>query len=329
MDNNEPNNPHDTTFKAFFSNKEIVISFIEENLPPLLVKELDLGSLIIQKDSFIDKELTEHFSDILYMAKYRDSHSFIYFLLEHKSYNDNRTGFQLLRNMVKIWELHLKQNPNAMELPVITPVVIHHSEKQWSCKNNFMELFDQSEVTSKYIPQFQYELYDLTVTPDENIKGILPLKIQMFLHKYIRSPKLLERFPLIADYIKDLDKQENSDYLEVIVRYLSSTVDQRQFPQIREILVDKLKESDKVMATMADKWFQDGVEKGIGIGVEKGIGIGVEKGIGIGIEKVAKTMLSKGKSSNEIHELTGLSLEQIESIRRNGMTSSGEDNVDG
>ncbi|NLE01323.1 MAG: Rpn family recombination-promoting nuclease/putative transposase, partial [Fibrobacter sp.] len=170
-----------------------------------------------------------------------------------------------------------------------------------------------SEVTSKYIPQFQYELYDLTVTPDENIKGILPLKIQMFLHKYIRSPKLLERFPLIADYIKDLDKQENSDYLEVIVRYLSSTVDQRQFPQIREILVDKLKESDKVMATMADKWFQDGVEKGIGIG----------------IEKVAKTMLSKGKSSNEIHELTGLTFEQIESIRKNGMASSGEDNATG
>jgi len=204
---------------------------------------------------------------------------------------------------------------------VITPVVIHHGVKQWSSQNNFMKLFNHSETTSKYIPQFQYELYDLTVTPDENIKGILPLKIQMFLHKYIRSPKLLERFPLIADYIKDLDKQENSDYLEVIVRYLSSTVDQRQFPQIREILVDKLKESDKVMATMADKWFQDGVEKGIGIGVEKGIGIG--------IEKVAKTMLSKGKSSNEIHELTGLSLEQIESIRRNGMTSSGEDNVDG
>lgn len=312
MNNKYSNKAHDHAFKSFFSVKEIAGSFIQENFPPKLVKELDLNSLTIQKDSFIDKKFSEHFSDVLYQIKIKNSHSFIYFLFEHKSYNDRMTGFQLLRNMVKIWELYLKQKPNALELPVITPVVIYHGEKHWSRKNSFHHLFKNSEITEKYIPQFEYELYDLSDIPDENIKGILPLKIQMLLHKYIRSPKLIERFPQIAEKIDILQQQGGKDYLELIIRYLATSVDIKQMTPIKQILKEKIRESDKYMETLADKWFQDGVEKGIKTGIEKGI----EKGIKTEKIEIAQKMISKGMSTADICELTGLASEQIETIRK-------------
>jgi predicted transposase/invertase (TIGR01784 family) len=75
------------------------------------------------KESFIDKELSEHFSDILYKIKLSEKPCYIYLLFEHKSYIDPWTGFQLLRNMVKIWEQYFKQNKTADKLPVILPII--------------------------------------------------------------------------------------------------------------------------------------------------------------------------------------------------------------
>src|SRR5690554_7109719 len=96
------NNPHDKYFRESFSRKETVRSFIRQYLPSGVCRQLDLNKLEIVKDSFVDKELSEHFSDILYKTVISGKQSYLYLLFEHKSYIDHFTGFQLLRNMVKI-----------------------------------------------------------------------------------------------------------------------------------------------------------------------------------------------------------------------------------
>jgi predicted transposase/invertase (TIGR01784 family) len=59
-------NPHDKFFKESFSRKEIARSFIKEYLPEPIQKQLNFKTLAIMKDSFIDKDLIENFTDILY-----------------------------------------------------------------------------------------------------------------------------------------------------------------------------------------------------------------------------------------------------------------------
>ena len=77
-------NPHDCFFREAFTRKEVARGFFREYLPPTLVRQLNLDSLRITKDSFIEKQLQEHFSDILYTVHYRDRPVYIYLLLEHK-----------------------------------------------------------------------------------------------------------------------------------------------------------------------------------------------------------------------------------------------------
>ena len=115
------NNPHDKFFKESFSRKEIAQSFIQEYLPETLRNQINFKTLEILKDSYIDKELTEHFSDILYKVKISGKNAYIYLLFEHKSYSDIWFNFQLLRNMIKIWEGYFKQNKRVKKLPVIIP----------------------------------------------------------------------------------------------------------------------------------------------------------------------------------------------------------------
>jgi predicted transposase/invertase (TIGR01784 family) len=148
-------NPHDKFFKESFSRKDIAQSFLQEYLPSDLCNQFNFKSLEIIKDTYIDKELTEHFSDIVYRIKILGKSTFIYLLFEHKSYRDNLIGFQLLRNMVKIWEQYLKQHKKSKMLPIIVPMVIYQGRKTWSGTHLMRRLFYKIKGTSEYIPDFQ------------------------------------------------------------------------------------------------------------------------------------------------------------------------------
>ncbi len=103
----EPLNLHDRYFQETFSHREIAESFLRNNLPHSLVQHLDFSTLTIVKDSFVDKDLQEHFSDILYSIRFRDSVLYIYLLFEHKSRPERFVSLQILRYMVKIWDQHI------------------------------------------------------------------------------------------------------------------------------------------------------------------------------------------------------------------------------
>lgn len=106
-------NPHDRYFKETFARPEIARDFLENYLPPAVRDCLDLSSLTLQKESFIDHELRQHFSDILYQVQtvsqeLPQESGYVYLLFEHKSYPDNLTIFQMLRYCVRIWERALR-----------------------------------------------------------------------------------------------------------------------------------------------------------------------------------------------------------------------------
>ena len=169
-------NPHDKFFKDILSDIKNAKSFFKEYLPPDIIQSINLDTLCIQKDSFIEKDFKEFFSDMLYTVSIEGKKSYIYFLLEHKSGFDKNTPLQLLQYMIKIWQLHLKQK--GFPLPVVIPLVLYHGDDIWRLKTNFIGLFDNTAIQFKnYLPNFNYILYDLSKYTDEDIKGEVILKI--------------------------------------------------------------------------------------------------------------------------------------------------------
>jgi len=69
----------------------------------------------------------------------------------------------------------------------------------------------------------------------------------------------------------------------------------------------------------------DAKREGKAIGLQEGEAIGLEKGEAIGLEKgelkkavfIAQNLLERGMSIEDVHNLTGLSKEQIEELRNN------------
>jgi predicted transposase/invertase (TIGR01784 family) len=85
-------NPHDKLFRAVWSNPENAAGFLKHYLPENVLQVLDLASLEIAKDSFIEKDLKDYYSDILYKVMLAGKpaylRGYIYVLFEHKSYFD-------------------------------------------------------------------------------------------------------------------------------------------------------------------------------------------------------------------------------------------------
>ena len=93
-------NPHDKFFKETFSNTAVARDFMSNYLPQSIMDIIDLDKLEPQKDSFINKELQEAFSDLLFKTNINNMEGYIYFLFEHKSYVSKNITLQLLKYMI-------------------------------------------------------------------------------------------------------------------------------------------------------------------------------------------------------------------------------------
>ena len=139
-------NPHDSLFKAMMSREEIAKDFFHNHLPEGLAKLIDVDSLEIRKDSFVEKELKQFYSDILYQVSFKGGKGYIYLLFEHQSKPYRLIAFRLLRYMVKIWEQELRAEPALVSLPPIIPLVLYHGRAGWDVSESFMGLISEEGI---------------------------------------------------------------------------------------------------------------------------------------------------------------------------------------
>ncbi|MCK4766201.1 MAG: Rpn family recombination-promoting nuclease/putative transposase [Candidatus Aminicenantes bacterium] len=292
--------PHDKVVKAFFSEMETARSFFQEYLPAEMTKDMDFSSLKFLKDTFIDKKLSVYFSDLLFQVKLKNIPVFIYLLIEHKSWPERFTAFQLLKYKVKIWELYLKQQEGAGTLPVILPIVIYHGYREWNIDTSFISLFDDNlpGYVKEYIPDFRYYLQDISRLPDEEIKGAVLLRILLKTLKYIFTPGLNHRLPEIFQLFHELkDKNKGTEFLEVLLRYLTNSARNLTDEELKESVTKVIIEGGDLMSTIAEKWVEKGKWDVVKNSLKEGLPIDTIKKItGFPVEKINRVKEEMSRS---------------------------------
>ncbi len=260
----ELSNPHDKFFKETFSRLEIARDFLQNYLPPAVSVLLDISTLELRKDSFIDSDLQENFTDLLYrVTLLSGGEAYVYVLMEHKSYSDPLTPFQLLRYLVRIWERDLRQGQKIVS-PII-PMVIYHGRERWTAVRDFQNLFTGPEALKNYWPAFTYELCDLSAFHGDEIRGVALAQIGLRLLRYIFDDQLTDRLPEIFLLFHQLANQKTAlEYRETVLRYLSAATDRVTRQDLGQIIQTTLNEQgDKVMPTLAQQWIEEGIAKGL------------------------------------------------------------------
>ena len=140
----ELTNPHDRFFKDALSRPAARRDFLQYYLPPAIAELLDVSSAELVKDSFVDGELQEHFSDLLCEVSLRaGGGAYVVVLFEHKSYPEPLIAFQVLRYMVRVWDYALRRRARLWP---IFPVVVYHGQATWRVPLNLQSALEVPEA---------------------------------------------------------------------------------------------------------------------------------------------------------------------------------------
>ena len=175
----ELHKPHDNFFRAVFTREDNARDLLLSVLPQGILGLLDLRSIKVEDTTLIDNKLSERHSDLLIRTSLRGAPVLIYILVEHKSYPDRWTLFQLLKYLVRIWERKRSQHGKRKTLPSIIPVIFYHGTRRWRLPLNFSSYFVPEDRLEPYIPEFHPVMVSLQQVEDRKLQGRVMVQIAL------------------------------------------------------------------------------------------------------------------------------------------------------
>lgn len=317
------NQPHDKYFRAIFGEVSFATDFLNNYLPRDVLDIIDLDTLEPQKESYLDKKLREQFTDLLFRVNINNKEGYVYFLFEHKSYKDRMVIFQVLKYMVEIWESKIKEDKKKrkevglsdtgeIEIPVILPLVVYHDKGSWNIKRTLGEMIssydDIPDNLKKYIPNFEYLLFDLSQWQKEDIKLQSENMIAIKALSKSRHASREEAIEILIEAIELINRTEEKDivtyYVSECIKYMLSIRDDISEKEMEKIAEKISIEGGELVMSVAERLRKEGEERGIQRGMQQ------EK------RKSAKIGIIKGYSTEIIMDMTGLTEKQIEEVRK-------------
>jgi len=325
MTNDKPR--HDKLFRKALENPIVAHEFIEAHLPEEILKIIDTKTLKLEKESFIELDLTNSISDVLFSCKidsvnntegYDDG--YIYLLLEHQSTTEHLMAFRLFKYMINICDRYMTENPRAKHLPLIYPLVLYNGTASYNVPRNLWDLFCNKTLAKQFWTE-DYQLVNVHDIPDEELKKRVWSGILEFFLKHIHERQLLKRWQQIAAILPEITKVSiGHDYIKMILYYTLTGIDQNDKIELEKLLITTLNKEKgaELMTSLAQAWKEEGIE----IGIQDGIKLGEARGEARGEAKlkeeknmIVKNLLKAGLTNDLIAKSTGLTIEEIEKLK--------------
>lgn len=334
---------HDELFKKVMSEPVAAREFLEHYLPVSFKNKINLNSVTIEKESFVTEDLRKRLSDVVYSVSLKrdnvkdsttdsvdNEKAYIYVLIEHQSSSDYWIAFRLWQYMLLLCERHKDANKKNKQkrgkLPLICPIVVYANDKPYNAPRSFWELFEDSS-TAKSLMSDEYLLVDLQKQSDDEIEKKKHLGMMEYILKHIKARDILNLWQSLLERFEssiEIDKENGYIYIKWLLWYSDAKVDEDKQVELAKIIAKHLNKTDQegLMRTIADKYIDEGVQKGMVQGMQlgeaRGMQIGRNEGMQLGEAKgkyeVAKNMLSNNYSIPEVSRITGLSIQELNEL---------------
>ncbi len=260
----EIKNPHDAFFKQLFARPGVAREFLENYLPAHLTATLDLDSIELVEGSFIDEELQEHLSDMIFRVRLkRGGQAFIYILFEHKSGTDRWVAWQALRYIMRIWEQ--EKEKGVEKLTPVLPIVFYHGRTRWKFGAEFGDLveFAGFDELREYSPGYRVHLVDLSQYADEQVVGSRLLRFGLMLLKYIfRRRELESRLDEFFEIYRPLFSGSRWDFFFVAVKYLMNVKPELPRERLQAAVATVFAEQEgAIMQSLAEEMLEEFKQK--------------------------------------------------------------------
>lgn len=300
--------PHDATFRQFLTQPEIARDFMELHLPAELRAVCDLSTLKLESGSFVEDDLRQYFSDVLYSLKTaQGDDGYVHVLIEHQSSPDKHMAFRLLRYAVAAMQRHLEAGHK--KLPLVIPVLFYTGKRRpYPYSTRWLDEFTDPALANR-LYSTAFPLVDVTIIPDEEIAEHRSMAALTLLQKHIHQRDLAELVDklvpvLLAGYL-------SSSQVVSLIHYIVQAGETADAEALVRELAHRVPQHGDALMTIAQQLEQKGMEKGIQLGREEGRSEGEREAT----LKIARTMLQGGLDRETVMKMTGLSEDELALIR--------------
>jgi predicted transposase/invertase (TIGR01784 family) len=220
------NNPHDKFVRETFSDPERARAFIEEFLPKDLVGQLDLSSLKVLNDSYLDKEMKEYFSDLILELEIKADKKGklkIALLFEHKSAPDKFVLIQVGQYLFSHW---IKQVKQKTKVELVIPLIYYQGKQKWEVPNLVHLFKNYPEPLLRYVPHLEHIFIALNEISDTQIST---LRNNMLAAAMVTQKLRFNPTSLVKDFERILKlfplTETDKNFLEILVVYSFTVTD--------------------------------------------------------------------------------------------------------
>ncbi len=300
---------NDKYFRSTFGEVGFAKDFLSNYLPKELVDIIDMDTLESQPTSHITSDLKDQFSDLLFKVDIMNREGYVYFLFEHKSYQDRMVIFQILKYMIAIWEAKIKEDleekkeanisyTGDLDIPLVIPLVVYHGKYEWNVRKTLGEMIPNYMYLpgsiKKYVPDFEYMLSDLGFSDNAKDLDKDNSLIIRALEKarYASKDEILDIFKeVVITYTQRKDRDMVDHHVVETTIYILSTRDDISREELYSIAGQISEEGGELVMSGAEKLQVEAREEGIGIGIEQGKQEGLR-------ESIRRILLRRFKSSD-------------------------------
>jgi predicted transposase/invertase (TIGR01784 family) len=266
--------PHDALFKSAFENPEDAAALARCHLSASTCAAIRWSTMTAVPGSFVDAELADRHSDLLFKVDTEIGDAFLYLLFEHRSTPHPRMPLCVLIYATRIWERHHKQHPDG-PLPAIIPLVICHAREGWTTARCFHDLFvptlEQFPEIARFVPDFEMIVDDLTHVSNEDLRDRALAAFPKLALWLLRDARLADRFmsslPAWAGMLVEATRTDSGlAALRLFIRYLSLVAEQFPWDDFRARIHELAPEAEQEVMTAAELLTNRGIDKGLARG---------------------------------------------------------------
>ncbi|TDG95430.1 Rpn family recombination-promoting nuclease/putative transposase [Cardinium endosymbiont of Culicoides punctatus] len=296
--------PHDMYFKSIFGRTDVMLDFLEHNLPAEVFSKVDKSTLRLTNKSFVNPVGTRGESDLVFQATMDNQDGYIYMIVEHQAKTDKYMPLRFMEYNLKLFRQHLHENKDSDDLPLVLNICVYNGKEAYTGKRSLLSMFKVPELAKAYTFG-DFQLVDLTYTSDNELVKQRRAALGELILKYGKSKNfsMLLKFNESLKYLLSRIDLYDTQYYENTFLYILA-IDED------EDILEKLKsinpETKELVMTAATRLIQQGRQEGEQFGLKKGRQ--EEK------YKIAKEMLAEGFDIVKISRITGLTERKIKNL---------------
>jgi len=283
--------PHDTGYKNFFSNSEMVDSLLRDFVPEKLLEKMDLSTLERCFSSYVTDDLRERYDDIIWRVKWKEdskddqeeSWFYIYLLLEFQSSVDPWMSIRILGYMALLWQDLIKEGSikNGDKLPPVFPIVLYNGGTKWTAARDVADLMmPLPGPLAAYQPRQKYFLIDEGRIPEEELvanDGFVALLLRL---ERVKTHE--EMLPIVDALILRLQDRKYDSLRRAFTIWINRVAQRAGIIGEGEA-ISSLQEVRTMLMERATQWKGEYIQQGMIMGRKEGFTEGVSIGESQGI----------------------------------------------